>query len=428
MDRKSLSIQWGFHKYPFETFIAEQEKDLDSYFIEPPYFQDILGNPDNPISSIVFGRRGDGKTAIFNMLLHNMKNDSSHNPFVVEYTDFSAWTSKEVKQATLDLHLEKILGLAVDILLREIEQNPEIIDKFTDDELSRLQWYILRFLPRAEHSQIENRLNNIFDLKKKSKKILHIGGKGYRRLISLLRRKRFDLEYFSDSESTIAQGFKAIIIILAPSMPGGKDLQNETMLSIFNKFRELVLSADFSSIYILIDKVDETGVTSGDFRLTASLISPIIKSINFLEIDKVATKFFLPNWTREFLGSDLRTDRILTRDTSWNLNRLERMLQERLSAFSDEKITSLEPFVDPNVWPTFMKKIFFYSAMSPRNLLRLLDHIIAELCEIEEEPSIITQVGLDSGIKHFQNIRLRELDSKEYTDRLRDLEKEDFFS
>ena len=95
--------------------------------------------------------------------------------------------------------------------------------------------------------------------------------------------------------------------------------------------------------------------------------------------------------------------------------------------FSGGKIESLEPFVDVSVWPKFELSLLYYSAESPRNLIRLLDHIISEVCELDIHPSIITESALQSGIDHFQSIRNQEFDSKEYTQKLNELEQNDNF-
>ncbi len=53
----------GFLNDPFAETNAEEENILKAYFVRPPYFKDILGNPKNPKSSAILAQRGGGKTA-----------------------------------------------------------------------------------------------------------------------------------------------------------------------------------------------------------------------------------------------------------------------------------------------------------------------------------------------------------------------------
>lgn len=54
---------FGFISDPFEFTNAEQERLLSGYFVPPPYFPSVLGEPKAPRSQIVFAPRGGGKTA-----------------------------------------------------------------------------------------------------------------------------------------------------------------------------------------------------------------------------------------------------------------------------------------------------------------------------------------------------------------------------
>ena len=54
----------GFGINPFQHTNADKEFDiLDKYFIPPDYFEDVWGNPMQPVSNIVYAPRGAGKTA-----------------------------------------------------------------------------------------------------------------------------------------------------------------------------------------------------------------------------------------------------------------------------------------------------------------------------------------------------------------------------
>jgi len=415
MDSETLTINWGFISNPFKTYSAEHEKDPQPFFVEPPYFKDILGDLAAPTSSIVFGNRGEGKSTICRMVNYELTQIGKNKILIVLYTDFSEWDKKDIEELSIENHLNKILGLSVEKFIQEIEKDDSILDEFDTNNLSMLEWFILRFLPAADHQEVEKKLNTILDSLYRTKRIKRLGSKGFWRTKSYLRRKRVEFEKIG-TESIHINIIKAILTLF--SSPIEKNLRNETMQRLLARFRNLVISAGFSSIYILIDKADETEACSGNNNLIAKLVSPITTSLIFLETDKVATKLFLPIQVKETLGGRIRIDRILTRDIFWSDESLREMLKKRLLAYSDNKIDTLRGFVDSKIWDYFEKQLFFYAASSPRNLIRFMDIVIADLCELKQSPKLITKDAIDLGIKHFLNLRLLEDDAEDYQKRL----------
>jgi hypothetical protein len=419
MDSKMLFEKWGFRDNPFRLYTAEHEEDLPRFFVKPPYFRDIIGDTNSPKSSIIFGHRGEGKSAIFKMIKYELQKSNSDKPLIVTYTNFSYWNENDINNISLENHIERILGLTVNAFINELESAHWRLGSLNANDKNVLQWFALRFLPYAEDHQAENRLNSLFDNLDRGNCIMLKCRWLFRRVKSFLRRKRIEIENVSDSESSAAQIIKIIMIFISPQHPGS--LPRETMLNLLIRFKDLVLCAGFSSIYILVDKVDEPDVCSGRYDLAARLIKPIVTSISFLELDKIAIKLFLPIQIEEELGVLIRTDRVVTRQhISWSDESLKIMLNGRLLAYSDDKIETLKEFVEPAIWDEFNKKLLYYSAMCPRNLIRLLDLIIAELCEIEDNPIKITKAAMNEGQKHFLAVRLAEGDYKAYQKRLSD--------
>src|SRR5947207_3000437 len=99
---------WGFTKNPFRAYVAEKERNTPHIFLEPPYFKDILGEPKDTSSSIVFGQRGDGKSTLCQMVEHYLKDASSGGiSLVIRYVDFPRWGEEEIRKLNLEQHLER---------------------------------------------------------------------------------------------------------------------------------------------------------------------------------------------------------------------------------------------------------------------------------------------------------------------------------
>ena len=63
---------YGFVRNPFLTRTAEDEREtLPDYFVEPPYFNRVAGQPESPMPPLLFfAGRGSGKTATVLMLTY----------------------------------------------------------------------------------------------------------------------------------------------------------------------------------------------------------------------------------------------------------------------------------------------------------------------------------------------------------------------
>lgn len=54
----------GFAEDPFAKSNADEESNLESYFVPPPFFDAVFGNYHDPRSVIVFAPRGGGKDRV----------------------------------------------------------------------------------------------------------------------------------------------------------------------------------------------------------------------------------------------------------------------------------------------------------------------------------------------------------------------------
>ena len=74
--------------------------------------------------------------------------------------------------------------------------------------------------------------------------------------------------------------------------------------------------------------------------------------------------------------------------------------------------------VDPEEYHYFGKALHYYAAGSPRNLIRIINEIVAELCELDDQPTLITRAAIEQGKRRFLSVRSREDDSRDYDRRL----------
>src|SRR5437016_3720536 len=135
MDADTLLANWGFTRNPFRVYVAEKESDTRDIFIEPPYFRDILGNAAAPNSALVFGRRGDGKSTLCKMVEHRFAVDLSQaTPLLIKYKDFPKWQEEDIRNLTIDRHIERIIGLGLEAFVRRVENEIELLQRLSKSE------------------------------------------------------------------------------------------------------------------------------------------------------------------------------------------------------------------------------------------------------------------------------------------------------
>lgn len=134
----------GIAKNPF----AEEDAQTDPVFKEHcisgtyhPSWDKIYGDPAEPATSVVFGEKGSGKTALRLQIARHLADFNRRNPlrrvFVIQYDDFNpfldrfregVWGSKAPEQVLQQWmlwdHMDAILALGVTKLVDRIVQTP----------------------------------------------------------------------------------------------------------------------------------------------------------------------------------------------------------------------------------------------------------------------------------------------------------------
>ena len=123
----------GFDSNPFQSTNADDEDRLDKYFIPPPYFDSVWGNPEKPKSSVVFAPRGGGKTAQRKMI--EFESQRNGKVLCVNYSRFDF--SKKIQSITLSDHLGKIIQIIVIGILTKLNENPKL-GEYLNANLSHL--------------------------------------------------------------------------------------------------------------------------------------------------------------------------------------------------------------------------------------------------------------------------------------------------
>lgn len=397
MPNETFASLHGFTSDPFASTNSETEELLTEYFVPPPYFASVLGDARTPKSKVVFAPRGSGKTAQRRMLEIASLDEAA--PFVcLTYDTFDV--SKGVA-LSLEAHLTALNKLLCIQLLEFLDQYP--------DRAAELDAHQKRVVKVASQALLGGMSESEYTRAFASVKSL--GDKA--------------TEFWKKYGGVLAAGI-AIALKKAGlddvSIPAQMAAQaQDTTASAEYFFRELVniVRGPFGggSVYVLVDKVDETSKTSTKATAAWSLIEALLTNLPTLETPGVAFKFFL--WDQLgplFLENGGRPDRLQPVALSWTPDELEEMLRRRLRAYSGQRISSFNDLCEDSMSVDAHKLLAYLSAGSPRDMIRLAESVAEEHTRTDTSQRPISEDELLAGIRRFAEDKSSELAGRYLSD------------
>lgn len=380
----------GFSNHPFSKTNADEEPNLVEYFVPPPYFDAVVGDAEHPSASVVLAPRGSGKTALRRMVERHAYEAGF---LAVTYDRFEFSSKEKVEDITLQYHLKNIIIRILVSFLSYVSEYPDVIKNLTKEEKHQLSLFIHSYLGNLTGEKVQELLNELKSLPEKFKefwsKNVGILDSAINFILKNYELEGIELPDIKQEEKRLSETYKYQLELL------------------FN----LVKKIHFKSIYILIDKPDETEQTGNNAEATYRLIQPLIKDLELLGLKGYGFKFFLWDQIEPYYRTDARPDRIAQYQLKWTRATLKNVLSKRLLAFSANKIPTFQSIVDT---PTNTNQIntddiiCLFSNNSPRNLIRLCEHILATQAERSAEANKIHFQAIDIGVINFSEMLFRE--------------------
>ncbi len=107
--------RFGFSEDPFASTNAADEPLIDHYFVQPPFFPAVIGDPRKPKSNVVFAPRGGGKTA--QKIMIERRSVAERDFLCISYDRFPAESLKQLSDADSEYHVTNITRLLLIALL-----------------------------------------------------------------------------------------------------------------------------------------------------------------------------------------------------------------------------------------------------------------------------------------------------------------------
>src|ERR1051325_2827831 len=170
MSLETLLNHHGFLRHPFEHWIAEDEDELEEWFVAPPFLNRILGydlhrnRAPRPRSHVVFGKLGAGKTAICMKVERELLTRAS-NSLILPYKDFLEPLRLSASgRPNISLHVEEILRLGTIGLIKFWTDLPDRYARLGGPEKQELAGLIDHYyenLPQRSLQEYNNRLGTV---------------------------------------------------------------------------------------------------------------------------------------------------------------------------------------------------------------------------------------------------------------------------
>jgi len=372
----SLFNSLGFIHHPFMKTNADDEENLSSYFVPPSFYDAVRGDYNQPHSCFVFAPRGAGKSALKKMIETSMGSGSFLS---VSYDRFEFSASDTIESITLQYHLRNVITRILLSYFSYIGDDAITLNNLTKDDKNNLGVLAATYLGNMKGKELHDLLHELKGLPQKFKDF-------WRTNVGILEPV---LNY-------VLKAYELPEIDLPKSDSGERKL-DETYKFQLDVLNKLVCKMGFKSIYVLIDKVDETELTGNDPEKSYKLISSMVRDLDFLGLKGYAFKFFLWDKVKSYFNKDARPDRFPVYDLSWKRTKLQEMLKKRLSAFSDGNVNSLNTISELRPKLNYDEVASVLAWGSPRNMIRLCEKIFAYQSEISEKDQIIAFKSFDMG-------------------------------
>ena len=358
MSVENLFRHFGFQQHPFQTWIAEDERSIAEWFVEPPFLRSFLGYAPmgqtiKPASHLVFGSPGAGKTALRKIAEAELVKQMPA-ALVLRYVDFSKALATDRRPA-LSAHVEEILLLGTVGLFGFLYEKPERYADLAPSQKAELLGLAVYYYENLPPDLRQTYITRVAGLATQGWRIFR---EAYNTTISILKREKIEPAQWSVTNH-------------GPGVPAQR----------LRRFWYLAHSVGVNTVWVMVDGVDEEpSVRTGSDIVDC--VSELLLSQSTLEFRQDETqvicfKCFLSRPEEvlpELQAERYRKDRVKTETISWSRADLDRALQRRLAYFSNKKILSFDDLCTPDGKGTH-DRLVDACELNPRTLFRMAHEI-----------------------------------------------------
>lgn len=385
----------GFTSYPFRDKTAEKE-DTKLLFIKPIDYSMFVDAFKSSQTCIINGNRGTGKTVI-EKDLETKIDKSSLSCTITNYE------SVALENNILDFY-SLILQKITKSLLVYFLKNKKTLKKLSNDERILISFLIMKYGDSITDSQlkeqIENiqlspwqRIMNVFS--KPLTSILNYGATTLTNFGNHFLTQHFGAYFPSVNESQIKEIFPEI------KFRASNDFKSiEISYSLLCKVLETINKIIGKPPIILMDRFDEDIRIDNDAELLATFTKELLCDNNLLLNPNI--QIIISIWKIAFsqIETSFRRSKHYVYDITWNRKQLEKVLNQRISVFSNYKKTDYRSLFS-NATEEDFDNIFNLCNANPRDLWDIFDKLFHAQYELDDSCTTISHEAIINGLQCF---------------------------
>jgi len=393
----------SFIENPFSRFSAEEEKDyLHKIFVQPKYYPTISSDIKSGASRFIFGERGVGKSAL---VLNLIEDFSEKQVFSILIDDYEGIELTDNGKTFLIFTLRKMVTSFGAFLCK----NKQCLKSLDKEEKEKLTIFINIFFEtlskkqftdlynKTTHIKSVNMLKKFFNyfLLKPTNTILsgcsELIGHTISRALGLPEQQQLNpsiyKEYITELKDT------EYLEKIDPN-----NLEYRVVKSMLLELSLIIKKCGFKGNVVIYDKIDEYPSLGTQISSIANFTKDLILDTSLLLNSNISLVFSFWNKIRDPLTDlGVRYDKLKPVDITWTDAELEKIIGDRLSYFSNKKITSLKQIIPEK----YMDTVLQLANCSPRHLIILLSKIYDEQGNIDNTNRKFSNEAVEKGLSNF---------------------------
>jgi DNA-binding winged helix-turn-helix (wHTH) protein len=373
--------QFGFSANPFALRQAGLEQRLDEYFVEPPGFEEAHSTH----TFLLFAPRGGGKTACRITVEracrpHDQQSDVLAVPYYKALSDLLAEVEYDWARVGWARHEAALMQWGARALYEDVlSRDPELI---YSDQLALLHGLVEQYAPDLLLPQsVLSGLRQAGALR---------GDLDLKHVMEAFEARRLRTA-LGDALAVESQTGQVLVrLVDSSSFP----VSGQALDALVDVARALEIRA----LYVMVDGLDEFLFKAPDPEDQVTLLLPLLSDLRLVEHSFLAFKFFLPSALLPALRArdEVRLDRLVWHQVSWTGSALRALLRQRLVAFSEGQVQSMQAlFDDPSSSGDVDARLVRWANGSPRMLLELGDELLSVHCAQGASSAKLTEADLE---------------------------------
>ena len=330
--------------------------------------------------------------------------------FAITYDRFEGLAAGGLGSLGTEYHLRNIIALGLLGFLLEFQVRGLKAGAFTSAEREQVERLCQKYLAQISHLDALDSLKSLRTLSSAARDFLQKWTGPVTALISVV---------------LASHGVRGLVPTTAPTGQA-TDAVGGPSKAHFEALIRLVKSVGFRSIYVLIDKVDETAETGNNAEASFLLVKPLLRDLELLQLKGAGFKFFLWDKIEPSYRAYARPDRLQQFALSWSRDEMNQMLSRRLAAFSGGAVRDLGQLATGTLGKTLQVVAIMFASGSPRDMIRVCQVILSEQLQLDPNSERIDIVAIERGLSAFSEQRTSELLPTQVIQDLRKIGRADF--